>query len=261
MAEPNKYSTDITPYVNRATGLAIHKAEDVEVARDCIREIKGQIRAVKEFFDPRIDQAHALHKGLISDRAVFETPLKQAQSAIEGKIGTYTTAEQVRLRAETQRREEEARKEHEKIVARAAKKVEAILEKAGGVKEQIEALEVELERPDITEEESFAAASRLGVARGLLDASEQKAAIVTEQATRAYVPPPPPVAEKVAGVTVKTVKIPVILNEALLISAIAQGTAPIDIVDFNMTKIGKLINAGIKLPGVGHTNSHKTSVR
>lgn len=259
--EVQKYQKDISPYINKANALAVRSTEDVEAARDFIRDIKDQIKAVKEFFDPRIDQANKLHKGLIADRGVFEVPLKGAQSVIEQKIGVYVAAEQKKLREEAQRREDEERRKHEQAVARAAKSMDALLEKAGEFQEQITALEAELERPDITTEESLAAASRLEMVRAKLDASERKVAVVTERATVAYIPPPPPVVEKVAGVTVKKVLEPVILNAAIVINAISQGQAPADIVDFNMDKIKKLINAGIKIPGVGSTESHKTAVR
>jgi len=259
--EVQKYTKDITPYLDRAAHLAVKSTEDVEAARDYIRDIKGQIKAVKDFFDPRIDQANKLHKGLIADRAVFETPLKGAQGVIEGKVSGYIAAEQEKARKEAERQAEEARKEHEKEVARAAKSVEAMLEKAGSLQEQIILLEEELEKPNLTEEEALAVASRLDIAKARLDAAEQKVAVVTEQATRTYTPPPPPVTEKVAGVSVREKLEPVITNPALIIHALHQGQVPMSIISFNLPQIAKLINAGVKIPGVGSTTSRKTVVR
>jgi hypothetical protein len=55
--------------------------------------------------------------------------------------------------------------------------------------------------------------------------------------------------------------IPQVVNAMALIKAVAEGNVPPSVIDFNMSNIKKLVNAGMKLPGVTVTEQRNVSVR
>lgn len=107
--------------VAQAQALVVHDHEGFAAAaafrRDVIAPMK---RKIADTFRPRIEQAHALHKGLLADERRFLTPWEEADRLINGRLVDYEK-EAARVRREA---EAAAARERERL-ARVAQEAAA----------------------------------------------------------------------------------------------------------------------------------------
>lgn len=95
-----------------ASELVIDVPDKFETAARWLREVVAPLkRTITETFRPRIEEAHALHKGLLADEKRFLAPVEEADRLVRGKLAAYE-AEQARLRREA---EAAAQRERERL--------------------------------------------------------------------------------------------------------------------------------------------------
>lgn len=109
---------ETSPLVQKANAMTIASQADLELGANFLREIKTAQARVADLFDPPIQAAHKSHKAAIAAKHTVAEPLREAERALKGKIGTYQQEEEQKrrkleaeLRAKAQREEEERRLE------------------------------------------------------------------------------------------------------------------------------------------------------
>lgn len=108
-----------TDYLEIAQNFLIQSEKDYINADTFNDQGREQIKKIEAHCDPRIKQAHGLHKALCDDKNKFLDPIKEARGIIGGKMSTYKQA-QIRKRMEEEakqreilRKQEEERKKAE----------------------------------------------------------------------------------------------------------------------------------------------------
>lgn len=115
-AERDREGASLTAY---AGTLVIDTGETFRDAAKWLQEIAVPLkRKIAETFRPRIEQAYALHKGLLADEKRFLSPVEDAERVVRSKLAIYEQAEAQRRREaeaaaqrEQERLEREAREE------------------------------------------------------------------------------------------------------------------------------------------------------
>lgn len=106
-----------------AHDLAIADADTFTAAATWVREVATPLKAqIRETFRPRIEQAHALHKGLLADERRFLGPVEDAERIVRGKLADYDQ-DQARLRREA---EAAAQRERERLEREARAQAAAV---------------------------------------------------------------------------------------------------------------------------------------
>jgi hypothetical protein len=200
---PENLAPERDDCVARANALTITDTPSYEGAAADLKGIKALQATVSDTFDGDIKKADVLHKSLCATRRTFMDPLKVAEKITKGKIGDYDDL------LERQQREEDAR-----LAAEARKRDEE---------------------------------ARLEEAVALDAAGEHEQA---EQVLSDPTPPPPPVARqaapKVAGQSSRIKYTGIVANDQALlklVKAIADGRAPLSLVQANQSKINQMAQA------------------
>ena len=139
MIETQMLEKNIT-YVSKLEQEIVIKSEaDCEKANVVLKNIKEMIKKVKETFDPIITKAHSAHKEAVAQRDKYVKPLESCEKAFKIRIAGYLE-EQDRIRQRLQQEaEEKARKEAEKLQARAEKaEAKGNTEKADELRQEAE---------------------------------------------------------------------------------------------------------------------------
>jgi bisphosphoglycerate-dependent phosphoglycerate mutase len=257
----------ILPQTATANSLAIQSTEDIERGRDAIRGIKALLKEIDDTFDPIIAKAHQVHKEAVSQKKRHVEPLEKAKRVIEGKIADYTAMIGREAREAAAKQAEESLKARAKVIEAETRKLEKLCEKATGMQEELDIIEKEFLKPDLTEtEEMVLSARRNNLIAKLNQTSDvivEKQAVIDEKATMVSVPERNEglLNVKVKGVVSREEKIPEVINPMALVKAVADGRCPITVIDWNMSAIKKLVNAGLVLPGVLITLKKSISIR
>jgi hypothetical protein len=235
-----------------AASIVIRNNDELKAANDYRRDVlKPLIAEIHEAWDSEIKDADTLHKNLIAKRNKYMGPADNAYKTIGTKMATYDEEVRELARKEQARMDEIIRKEREAEQAKADKKIFALMEKAGGMQEQIDALKTAIEASDnVMEIEKME--RQVEVLTRKLEAAQVKAAEVQVQAEQAYEMPAPVIQAKpqVQGMSTRQVTELVSVDIRKLAEAVFMGTAPIGVFEANEAAIKKLVDAGMTLPGV-----------
>lgn len=104
-----------------AQNFKVASAQQYIEAGEKLKGIKALMKKIDETFDPHIKRAHEAHRALVDEKRSHQTPLQTAEALLKRAIVTYQLAEEQKRREAEARVQEEARKEREKLEARAAK--------------------------------------------------------------------------------------------------------------------------------------------
>ncbi len=256
-----KKASDI---MSQAAALIVTDHEQEQVGIEFIKGIKALKKDVEETFGPIKKKTHEAWKESVAQEKKHLEPLEAAEKMIRGKVVCFQD-EQERLRRVAQAKlEEVARKEQQKRLDVAAKKVNTLLEKSTDLNGQIADLETAI-IASIDDTELTAIEAKLDLLRAKRDALDQ--AVYNKQAEveqAQYVAPTPmvaPAAPKVQGASSRVKKKAQISNPMALIKAVAAGTVPLGAITFDMSVLDKLVNAGAIIPGVVFTEERSLTVR
>ena len=243
----------ITPVLADAAELAIMSQGSLEIANTMRQGIKRLIKEVTDTFGPIKQKTHSAWKEAVAQEKKYLDPLETADKRLKDKMGQYLLTEQAERQKETDRLAEIARKEKEKEIEKANKKLEALMDKAGNLDAQIEALAAELQKQTSDDEAAIIRAQLNGLLakKASLDQKVSAQAAQAEQAiTAPTIIPSAPEKPKVNGMSFRTEKRGNVINKLLIVQACAKGSVPLDVLDINTTILNKLVNAGLTIPGV-----------
>ena len=254
-------ATDIQ---GQAAAIAVTNHEQEQAAVDFLKGLKAVRKEVEGTFGPIKEKAHATWKETVAQEKKHLEPLDAAERMVKGKIVYFQDEQEKLRRMEQTRLEELARKEQQKRIDAATKRVNGLLEKSTDINGQIATLEGEL-TGDLNDEERATIDHRLNLLRVKRDNIHQAVLDKTAEVERAqYIAPVPTMAApapKAQGASSRVKKKAVIQNAMQLIRAVAEGKVPVEAVTFNMSTLDKLVNAGAVVPGVGFTEDRILSVR
>lgn len=216
----------------------------VEWLRDVVAPMKRQIA---EQFRPRIQQAHALHKGLVADEKKFLEPVERAERVVRERIALYEQE------CERERRalEETARLERERLASEEAARV-AALERQ---------LVREAEERQLTQAVAAEAAGDRETAARLLEAPPVVPVIAPRPV---FVPPPAVAAPKAQGVSFRDDWSAEVVDLLALVKAVASGHQPLALLQANvpaLNQMAKALKGSMAVPGIRVTSRRITSVR
>ena len=191
----------------KATHIQIMDAETFKEAAEFTLTLRTIKKEIDNTFDPIVKKAHEAHKEAVAQKKKVLEPVEQAQKIIDGKIGEFH-AEQERLRRAEEERlrkeaEEQARKEEE----------ERRLEEASRLEQE----------------------GNSEMAEALLEAPLAPPVVV--------IPKIETQAPKVDGLSVTKIYKGEVVNLAQLIQAVAQGRAPIGLLEVNQTALNGMARA------------------
>ena len=191
----------------KATHIQIMDAETFKEAAEFTLTLRAVKKEIDNTFDPIVKKAHEAHKEAVAQKKKVLEPVEQAQKIIDGKIGEFH-AEQERLRRAEEERlrkeaEEQARKEEE----------ERRLEEASRLEQE----------------------GNSEMAEALLEAPLAPPVVV--------IPKIETQAPKVDGLSVTKIYKGEVVNLAQLIQAVAQGRAPIGLLEVNQTALNGMARA------------------
>lgn len=83
--------------------IAINDQDDFALANDYLKQNKAKQKAIADYFDPEIEAANKVHKGLCSKKKAMLEPLVANHATVTNACSVYL-AEQERLRREEQAR-------------------------------------------------------------------------------------------------------------------------------------------------------------
>lgn len=244
---------DIKAYVEQ---FAITSDAGLEEGKNQIRLIKDLKSEVENTFGPIKTKAHATWKETVAQEKRHLEPLVAAERAIKGVMGKYMDDVEEKQRKEEALRAEEARKERDKLIAKAGKRIDKLMEKTTDKRAQVDLLKHELEDPELEEAEENVLRAKIETLETQIDshveAVEEKRVEVEEVHTAPVVAVPTAVKPpKVNGVSSVVKKKAEVVNPMQLVKAVADGRIPIGVIDFNVKAIEKLLAAGMtKIPGV-----------
>lgn len=256
---------DVSLFVEVARELIIKSEKELITARDNIRAGRALKDKITEWFKPLKAAAQAAHKALCDKEKAELDPVSEGINIYNTKITEYQLAEQKRIEEENRKAEEAARKKKEAAQKKAQDRIDALADKCLSQNEQIAELQASLNNPDMSNDEREIIEAKINTLTVCIDNTKidiVKAQTKIEGIIEAPAPAPVAYATKVQGIgNLKPVLEPTVMNPYVLLAAVANKTVPIDIVKFDMVKIKRLVNAGMNLPGVVTTSSHKTNVR
>lgn len=254
-------TSDVTA---KAAAFIITTSAEENAAVEIIRVIRDLKKEIDITFDDAIKKAHEAHKAMLAGKKRHLDPLDAAEKQIREKIIRFQNEQETARQQEEARLNELARKEKQRNLDAAAKRIAALLEKSGDVAGQIAALEAESQADGLSDEERAAIESSVNILRVKHDNLAQAVASKQADAERTqYVAPVTvlPQSPKVQGTSFTIKKKAAVVNLMDLIKAVAAGTVPIGALEANMSALDKLINAGAIVPGVSFTTERILSVR
>lgn len=265
--KPEDIQVEQSPIVATAKALTVTSSQEVEAARDMIRQIKDRRKKIDDTFDEHIKAAHQAHKALVAKKKSFTDELDEAERVVKGSIGKYEL-EQLRIREEQERKaREDAERERQKLLNAAKAKIDRITGSVDKIEIQITGLQQIVSDPASSELEVEMASRQIEVLKLKLEGQQERAAQVQQEAEAAAfaavpVTPAATASAKVSGVSSKIVLIPTINDPLALIKAIADGKAPPTLIkEWDMTALKKLVNMGMKFEGVTCHKDVDTRVR
>lgn len=152
--EVKKLSEEMSPEIIEAGNLIINTTAMLESATSMIKGFKALKKKINDTFDPHIKRAYESHKSLVAEKKGFTKPLEDAERLLKGKMGTYLDDEEKKRKQEEVRLAEVARKEQEKLINNANKKIDKLFEKSQGYEEQLKILNGSLCDPGILDIEA-----------------------------------------------------------------------------------------------------------
>jgi len=248
-----------------AQAFTITDHTGLEDATEKVRGVKLLIRTIDDTYDPRIEEAHKLHKNLIADKKRFTAPLYEAEKIYKDKMAARIRLDESEARKEAERQAEDARKKHEKEMERIHRQLSGVMEKHGDLQGKIDALEAEMQRPDILPLEAEVILAQIAALEAQKDSTGVKVAEIQARVVETTAAVPLTVtakAETPTGVSrAKDYEISVV-NPAALIKAIAEGKVPATVIKaWDTTVMKSLVKAGVFLPGVQALEKMKIGVR
>ena len=122
--------------IENASQIQINDQPTYDEATGVLLHVKGARKAIAAHHDPTIADTNKAHKTALAAKERFDGPLRQVESMLKQRIGTWDT-KQERLRLEAQRKaEEEARKQEDET--RLQQAIQA--EEQGASKEDVQAI-------------------------------------------------------------------------------------------------------------------------
>ena len=215
---------EVMPIPDQAKMIVVRDQASLSKANDFYLTIKALRKKIADTFNPIIEKAHAAHKEALNQKALVEAPLILAEKYLNGQVTEYKR-KQDRIRAEE---EEKNRLEAIKIEAE-RRKVEEL--------SKLEQAE-ELERAGLPVE-----------AQALLDEAIEE----EEKPIEVYMPPPVTPKVELNGASVKTFWHAEIIDLKGLCYAVANGKAPLNCIEANMTVLNGLarsLKKEMAIPGV-----------
>ena len=123
-----KQALPVLPFAKIETQVQLNQAVELR------GEAKKRLQKVEDFFNPRIDQAHKLHKGLLADKKLIADPIQRVHDTCKNMMDAHARAEADRIAAEQRKLDEEARQQAEDAARKereAAQRALAEARKAG----------------------------------------------------------------------------------------------------------------------------------
>jgi len=254
----------VSPHIDEANALVVKDVGAIEAGRNLIRGIRALKQEIESAFDPIITKAHQAHKEALAQKKRYVEPLDNAENLIKQKIAGCLAEIERQATIEAEKRAEEARRAREREIERERKRLDALCDKAVSLYEQLDILNQEIDRGDLTEEQETVLYARRNTLLVQIQHSDgviiEKQAVIEEKAT-ALPTAEPVVSVKVQGMAMGQEKEPSVINPMALVKAVAEGRIPINIVSWDMKAIKKLVNAGMVLPGVSVTLKRNIKVR
>ncbi len=122
---PTDLESEVPAIVSWARGLSITTPADFEDAADRLKQVKGMMERVKDFFAPMLKAAHEAHKRVKEQERKLADPLAEAETLAKRAMLSYQQEQQRRADAERARlqsqADEQARREREALEKRADK--------------------------------------------------------------------------------------------------------------------------------------------
>lgn len=215
---------EVLPIPEQAKMIVVKDQGSLRLANDFFLTIKALRKKISDTFDPIISKAYAAHQEAIKQKKGIELPLIVAENYLNLQITDYKRG-QDRLRAE----EEE--------------------------KNRLEAIRIEAEKRQKEENERLAQATILE-ASGAHEEAESlinEAIEEKEKPIEPYIPPPATPKIELNGATMKMYYSAKVINLEKLIKAVAEGKAPVNSLEPNMTVLNGLarsLKKEMKLDGV-----------
>ncbi len=268
MAENKALATiekKVAPVVTEASGMVVTDDKEKKAAVDYIRKVIRPLKAeVKEGYDDIVKLAKQTYDKAKEKRKGYLGPLTEAEEVLKKKMNSYDNKVEDERREEADRLADLARKDKDKRLKASDAKIEKQLSKVTDLGERITMLEKSLEDPKFSEEDKEVIENKLVTLRAQHVNAQQKVDTEKEKKTIVESTPAPVLtspAEKTKGHSSRKVKEPVLQDKITVIAAVATGKITHEILDINMGKAKKLINAGVVIPGIGYTEERDTRIR
>lgn len=246
-------NSKITPMISDINSFIISTSGHLALANEKRKGIKVLIQEVTDTFGPIKKKTYDAWKETVAQEKKYLEPLEKTDTDLKSRMGQFMLAEQQAAEKEANRLAEIARKEKEKEIEKANKKLEVLMEKAGNLDAQIEALSAELQNQSIDDEAAIIRAKLNGLL-AQKESLERKVSVQATQAEQITATPqiitPIPEKPKIAGLSFRTEKKGEIINKLQVIKAVAAGTLPLELVDINNTVLNRLVKAGMNIAGV-----------
>lgn len=253
---------DNMPVINKAHLAAIVSEGDLRIAKEIADEVKNRQNKVNSVFDPIITAANKAHKEALAQKKKLMDPLVEAENHIKRLINDYLDYVESEQKKEAGRITEIARKEQETRLQKIQTEIDEMLSQSSSVEEKIsKLLEAMAEStPDkfelINNKLADLYSEQDKIASNIAQKREDVSPLILVQAMPALVSAP-----KVRGLSRRVNLDPHVVDPMQLIKAVATGNVPSTVIEFNMSNIKRLINGGMKLPGVAVNEKRTVSVR
>ncbi|MEN6319769.1 MAG: hypothetical protein ABFD82_13555 [Syntrophaceae bacterium] len=258
----NDLQQQLVPVITHAKALTVNSDEDLVIAKEVAQTIKAFQKEVGSTFDPIINRAHVTHQEALAQKKKYMDPLIEAEKRIKQLICDYLTLVENEKKKEAERLAEIVRKEREIELQKIQSGIDEKLTQYSGIEEKIGALHEAL--ADADHDKFTLVNAKLATLYAEQEKLTSEAAQTQESVNVLNLMPSPVIrvqSPKVKGLSSKVNLIPQVVNPMALIKAVAEGNVPPTVIDFNMSNIKKLVNAGMKLPGVAVTEQRNVSVR
>ena len=255
----------VAPVVAWAQGLHIENDYELELVDERKKDIRQLERQIDETFDPSIDAAK---KNLAEARALkakFTDPLKTAYGLAADAQKDYFSRKEKEAQKAAEKAAEEARIQTEKDLEAARKKIDKLGLQAGSIESELKELGLLLNDPNSTETEMQVAQAKIDTLQSKLDSKRgaiEETAQRAEIAAMAPVPAAVPTAvSKPPGMSARKEKILTVINKGAVLRAIVDGLIGEDLVDIDMGKLKRMVNAGAIVPGVTWIEQYVVATR
>lgn len=238
--ELKENSTKMDEHIN---ALVVDDEGSFEHAGEITLELSALEKKIEEYWDPEVKKAHELHKSLTTKRSEMLTPVQNNKKILKNKINAYLTEQ------ENKRKAEEARLEEERLAAEKAERdrIQAEIERERAQKEaEIEAAK---ESGNVEEAEKIQAEAE----EAIKEMEYQKENVSLPSPVPTVSTPPKRMSFGSSGSASASKDITVtVTNKLELIKAIAEGKAPITLLDVKEGDLKKFIKllAHKEFPGL-----------